>query len=217
MVKRDCAPWRSRSETAAGRCGLVPCAVARSRTRTSGTHTASRSTPTSRTRRQRRIVLFTELAAAVRECGDYRMHPTKSRVAFITRMSFAGATLRRRWIDVGFILPYRSASTRFRRIEDYGMKHEWAHTCASRRRRRSTRGPAMGVRCVPRGTAGVPVAAGQPRVGRISPSKDQNDRDARGSGNGLKPQASRAPLFVGALLADPGRPASAAARRPTRR
>ena len=71
------------------------------------------------------IALFTAFAAAVRECGDYRMHPTKTRVAFITRMSFAGASLRRRWIDAGFILPYHSDSPRFRRIEDYGMKHEW--------------------------------------------------------------------------------------------
>ena len=73
------------------------------------------------------VDLFMAFAAAVRECGDYRMHPAKTRVAFITRMSFAGATLRRDWIDVGFILPYRSDSPRFRRIEDYGMKHEWAH------------------------------------------------------------------------------------------
>ena len=35
-------------------------------------------------------------------------------------MTFAGASLRARWIDAGLILPYRLDSPRIRRIEAYG-------------------------------------------------------------------------------------------------
>lgn len=72
------------------------------------------------------VALFRAFEAAVRECGPVRAHPAKTRIAFIARMSFAGATLRRRWIDVGLILPYRLESPRIRKVESFGP-HSHGH------------------------------------------------------------------------------------------
>ncbi len=37
-------------------------------------------------------------------------------------MTFAGAVLRKRWIDAAFLLPYHSKSPRFHKIETFGPK-----------------------------------------------------------------------------------------------
>lgn len=47
-------------------------------------------------------------------CGEFRVHPQKTRIAFITTMTFAGVKLARRWVDVSgrplelVIVPLRS-------------------------------------------------------------------------------------------------------------
>jgi hypothetical protein len=62
------------------------------------------------------VELYHAFAAAVRACGEVRVHPTPSRIAFITRMTFAGAALKRDHIEAGMMLPYRSQSPRFHRF-----------------------------------------------------------------------------------------------------
>jgi hypothetical protein len=52
--------------------------------------------------------------------GPFRIHPTKTHIGFINRMTFAGATFKKRWIDIGFILHYKLESPRFLKIETYG-------------------------------------------------------------------------------------------------
>ena len=66
------------------------------------------------------VGLFQAFEAAVRDCGEYRIHPQKSRVAFIASMTFAGAKLAQRWIDVSFIVPSPISDKRIRTIEMYG-------------------------------------------------------------------------------------------------
>jgi hypothetical protein len=68
------------------------------------------------------VELFRAFEARVRACGPVRLHPVKTRVGFITRMSFAGASLFQRWIEVGLILPYRSDDPRFHKVQTFGAR-----------------------------------------------------------------------------------------------
>ena len=72
------------------------------------------------------VELFEAFEKLVRECGPVRLHPVKTGLGFVARMTFAGATLRQRWIDVGFLLPYRLESDRVRKVETYGL-HTHGH------------------------------------------------------------------------------------------
>jgi hypothetical protein len=54
------------------------------------------------------------------EAGDFRIHSQKTRIAFISRMSFASVKLARRWVDLAFIMPNPIDDPRIRRIELYG-------------------------------------------------------------------------------------------------
>ena len=74
----------------------------------------------------RAVELFRAFEGLVRECGPVRLHPVKTGIGFIARMTFAGATLRQRWIDVGFLLPYRLDADRIRRVDSYGL-HTHGH------------------------------------------------------------------------------------------
>lgn len=66
---------------------------------------------------ERVVELFRAFAAAVRSFGDdIRVHPTPSRIAFIARMTFAGAILKRDHLEAGMMLPYRSDSPRFHKF-----------------------------------------------------------------------------------------------------
>lgn len=66
------------------------------------------------------VELYREFQATVERCGTFRIHPQKTRIAFITTMTFAGATLARRWLDVSFILPEAWDDERVRKIELFG-------------------------------------------------------------------------------------------------
>ncbi len=72
------------------------------------------------------VELFRAFEAAVRECGPVRLHPVKTGIGFITRITFGGATLRQRWLDIGILLPHRLESERIRRVEKYG-RHTYGH------------------------------------------------------------------------------------------
>jgi hypothetical protein len=68
------------------------------------------------------IALYRALESAVRACGPIRVHATKTRIGFITRMTFAGAYLKKHSIDAGFILPYKSDSPRFHKVETFSPR-----------------------------------------------------------------------------------------------
>ena len=69
------------------------------------------------------VELFHAFEAAVRACGEVRVHPSRARIAFIARMTFAGAILKRDHIEAGMMLPYRSTSPRFHKAII-----KWAHS-----------------------------------------------------------------------------------------
>jgi hypothetical protein len=62
-------------------------------------------------------VLFDRLRDEIEALGPVKLVPYRDRVAFMTRVRFAGASPRRKWLDVGFWLPRRIENPRFRRVE----------------------------------------------------------------------------------------------------
>lgn len=66
------------------------------------------------------VALYEMVADALRDCGEYRVHPQKTRIAFITTMTFASVRLAERWVDLSLITPRPIDDDRIRRIELYG-------------------------------------------------------------------------------------------------
>ena len=66
------------------------------------------------------VAVFRAVEAALRECGDFRIHPQKTRVAFVARMTFAGVRLAHRWADLSFVLPAAIDDHRVRSLDLYG-------------------------------------------------------------------------------------------------
>ena len=62
------------------------------------------------------VRVYQAFEAAVRACGEVRVHAVRSRIAFITRMTFAGASIKKDHVEAAFILPYRSNNARFHRF-----------------------------------------------------------------------------------------------------
>jgi hypothetical protein len=63
--------------------------------------------------------LFDAFLAIVRTSGPVRVHPVKTRIAFIARMTFASATPMRDRLRAHLILSRRVNSPRFHKIERY--------------------------------------------------------------------------------------------------
>jgi hypothetical protein len=61
--------------------------------------------------------LFDRLRERIESIGPVKLVPYRDRVAFMTRVRFAGASPRMKWLDVGFWLPRRIESPRLRRVE----------------------------------------------------------------------------------------------------
>ena len=66
------------------------------------------------------VALYRAVESALASCGEFRIHPQKTRVAFIARMTFAGVRLAKRWADLSFILPAPLDDIRVRQVELYG-------------------------------------------------------------------------------------------------
>lgn len=64
--------------------------------------------------------IYEAVEKALRDAGDFRVHPQKTRIAFISRMTFGGVRLARRWADLSFIVERALDDPRIRRIELYG-------------------------------------------------------------------------------------------------
>lgn len=62
------------------------------------------------------VDVFHAFEAAVRSCGEVRVHPTPSRIAFIARMTFTGAAFKQKGLEIGVMLPYRSHDPRFHKF-----------------------------------------------------------------------------------------------------
>jgi Bacteriocin-protection, YdeI or OmpD-Associated/Domain of unknown function (DUF1905)/Domain of unknown function (DUF5655) len=61
--------------------------------------------------------LFDRFRRLVEACGPVALLPYRDRVGFMVRVRFAGAVPKSRWLEVGFWLPRRIESPRFRRVE----------------------------------------------------------------------------------------------------
>jgi hypothetical protein len=59
--------------------------------------------------------------------GSFRLHAHKGGIGFINRMTFAGLSLRKRWVDLFFLLPAPLDHRRIRRLDLYGPT-SWGHT-----------------------------------------------------------------------------------------
>ena len=66
--------------------------------------------------------LFDAFLAILRASGPVRLHPTKTRIGFIARMTFANMTVMSRKLRVGLILSRRARSRRWVKVEQYGPR-----------------------------------------------------------------------------------------------
>lgn len=66
------------------------------------------------------VELYLAVEAALESCGEFRVHPQKTRIAFISVMTFAGVRLARRWVDLSFITPGPIDHPRIRSLVCYG-------------------------------------------------------------------------------------------------
>lgn len=71
--------------------------------------------------------LFEAVVGALSECGEFRIHPQKTRVGFISTVAFGGVRLARKWVDLSLILPRPLDDARVRKLELYGPT-SWVHT-----------------------------------------------------------------------------------------
>jgi hypothetical protein len=68
----------------------------------------------------RSVELYRAFEAAVFACGEVRVHPQRTRIAFISTMTFAGAKLALDWMDIMSITPEPIDDPRIRSIVCYG-------------------------------------------------------------------------------------------------
>ena len=66
------------------------------------------------------VSLFRLIESRLRGHGSFRVHPQRTRIGFISRMTFASVTLRRRWVVLSLVLAEPLGSDRIERIEVYG-------------------------------------------------------------------------------------------------
>jgi hypothetical protein len=71
--------------------------------------------------------LFRKFARMVRACGQVRMIPQKTRVAFQARVRFAGAVPRKKYLLCSIGLSERTENPRFTKIETY-LRNFHGHT-----------------------------------------------------------------------------------------
>lgn len=66
------------------------------------------------------VGIYDAVTAALAGAGPFRIHPQRTRIAFISRMTFASLRLARRWADLDLILEGPIDDERIRRIDLYG-------------------------------------------------------------------------------------------------
>ena len=100
------------------RCGRA--FTSRNQTHTCGLHSLEEHFAG---RAQIAIDTYLAFEAAAREPGDVIVLPEKTRIAFQVRMSFAAATIRRRWVDAHVVLARRLDNPRFRKVETFSPRN----------------------------------------------------------------------------------------------
>jgi hypothetical protein len=73
------------------------------------------------------ISIYEALVGALEVAGEFRVHPQKTRIAFISRMTFVWISLARGWADIGFVLPDPLDDDRVRKLQLYGPT-SWGHS-----------------------------------------------------------------------------------------
>jgi hypothetical protein len=63
---------------------------------------------------------FDRYAALARACGPVTVYAQKTRIVIQARVRFAGAVVRKNWLDAGLWLKRRAEHPRLVRIEDFG-------------------------------------------------------------------------------------------------
>ena len=71
--------------------------------------------------------VYESVHAALEACGDFRVHAQKTRIAFISRMSFAGISATKSRVDLSIIMPTPIDDRRIRKLFLYGPT-SWGHT-----------------------------------------------------------------------------------------
>jgi hypothetical protein len=66
--------------------------------------------------------LFEAFVKLLRASGPVRLHPTKTRIGFVARMTFANMTVTTRALRVGLIRRRRVDSTRWLNVKRYGPR-----------------------------------------------------------------------------------------------
>lgn len=72
------------------------------------------------------VAIYQRVVSVLDTAGAFRVHAQRTRIGFISRMTFAGISLAREWADLTFILPKPLDDERIRRLELYGPT-SWGH------------------------------------------------------------------------------------------
>lgn len=72
-------------------------------------------------------LLFGRFQKMVREAGDSKLIPQKSRAVFMTRMRFINVQVRRSYLIVGFVLRRRPPDSRFSKVETFSPRSHVAY------------------------------------------------------------------------------------------
>lgn len=71
----------------------------------------------------RLIALYQRFLTLVKRCGPVTLVPTKTRIGFQVRITFADVILRKHWLDAHVILARRLQHPRFRKIESFSPRN----------------------------------------------------------------------------------------------
>jgi len=70
--------------------------------------------------------IYEAVVEALERCGEFRIHAQKTRIAFITRMTFAGVSVAERWVDLSLISSTVIDDPRIRKLFLFGPT-SWGH------------------------------------------------------------------------------------------
>ena len=73
------------------------------------------------------VSIYEAIVEALERCGEFRIHAQKTRIAFISRMSFAAVSVAERWVDLSLITPTVVEDPRIRKLFLYGPT-SWGQT-----------------------------------------------------------------------------------------
>jgi len=66
--------------------------------------------------------IYLALERVIREFGQFTAVPTKTQITLLARTTFAGVTVRKNWLNIGFILTREIDHPRIRRVERHSPR-----------------------------------------------------------------------------------------------